>query len=147
LGGALTRRPARPTAAVNRRHRDVLERGKVRERAHDLVGAYDAGAHDPVRRPAAHPLALEKHLARGRRQRRRDDAEQGGLAGAVGADDAEDLALQKVEVDAVERAQTAKSLAHPAYGQEGSHARALARRRRRKKSPVRPSGSNKMMKM
>jgi hypothetical protein len=63
-----------------------------RQQAHVLEGAAHAHAGDLARGVAGHRLAEEAHLARGRRIHARDLVEHRALAGAVGADQREDLA-------------------------------------------------------
>jgi hypothetical protein len=53
-------------------------------------------------------LAEQPQLAGGRGQQPEQQPDQGGLAGAVGADQADDLAGGDVEVDAVDRQQLAE---------------------------------------
>src|SRR3569623_110430 len=50
-------------------------------------------------------VAVDPYRARGGRDDAADDADQGGLASAVGAQQREDLALADVEIDTVERPQ------------------------------------------
>jgi hypothetical protein len=99
----------------------VLEHGEVGERPNDLVRAYDAGAHAAVRGESGDRTVVEQDLPRGRALRAGDHAEQRGLAGAVGTDDAEDLALAQVEVDAVEGAQPAEPLGETAGLEQRHH--------------------------
>ena len=62
---------------------------------------------------ARHVLAAEAHLPGGRRMRADQDAEQGRLAGAVGADDADRFAGVDREIDGVEDHQRAEALVEP----------------------------------
>ena len=52
-----------------------------------------------------------------------DRVEQRRLAGAVGADDGEDVALHHVEAHVADGKQAAKALAHPGDGQKRAHSR------------------------
>ena len=69
-----------------RADRDVLPHGQARERLHDLEGARDAAAREPVRRLAGDVGAVVDDAAFARRQEAGDDREQRGLAGAVRPD-------------------------------------------------------------
>ena len=48
-------------------------------------------------------VAVDGHLALGRHQDAADDADQRGLAGAVGAEQREDLAAMDIKIDALKR--------------------------------------------
>src|SRR5439155_17720008 len=78
--------------AEQRAHGGVLSDGHGRERAHDLEGAPDTQAGDPVGRHDADRLFLPADVARVRTSESADAVEEGRLAGAVGPDDAEYLA-------------------------------------------------------
>ena len=53
---------------------------------------------------------LEQHLARGHREHAADQVDGGALARAIGADEAEDLALLDLEIEPVDRAHAAEML-------------------------------------
>lgn len=76
-----------------RHHHQILARGEVVELVGDLEGAYQAFVEARVGRQRGDVLAEEADGARGRLQGAGDQVEQRGLARAVGADEAEDLAL------------------------------------------------------
>ena len=81
----------------------VVEHRQVAEQREVLEGAADADVGDAVRRPAQDAAALEQDVAGARRVEPAEAVEQRRLAGAVRADQAEDLALPHVERDVVER--------------------------------------------
>ena len=83
-------------------HRGVLEQLDV------LEGAGDAASRRWCGGDAGDVLALENEAAAGRLVDAADEVEDRGLAGAVGADDGEDLALLHVEGDPVDRADAAE---------------------------------------
>ena len=85
----------------------VLQHGEIGEQADLLEGASDADGVNAVRGEAGDVGVLEAHPARVRRHESGEAVEQGGLASAVGADDADDLALGHVEGDVRERPQAA----------------------------------------
>jgi hypothetical protein len=95
-------------AAPRRGHGDVgaeLEILADRERREDAAasGRGRAAAHEVVARHAADRRALEEDAARARRDHPRGRGERRRLAGAVGADERDDLARLHLERDAVER--------------------------------------------
>ena len=94
---------ALPGAAVPA-DQHVLAGGHVREQAQVLEGPGDAELGDPVRGKAVDPLALEQHVALAGGEQPGDAVEE-GLAGPVGPDQADDLALADGEVDLVHRHQ------------------------------------------
>src|SRR5262245_8689649 len=71
---------------------DILERSHVREEADVLEGARDAARGNLVRLEAGQARAAEMEFTAVGGVDSRQDIEQGGLAGAVGADETEDLA-------------------------------------------------------
>ena len=90
-------------------------------------------AHDVV--------AVGEHRAARRRHDPADDADQRGLAGAVGAEQGEDLALADLEVDVLQRLQAGGvGLGQPGDGDDGRHrceSRVVIRARRRSSRPCR----------
>src|SRR5205823_8567693 len=75
----------------------VLDQAQLRERARDLVRARDAGVRDAIGRMQADLGAAKEHRAGAGLERAGDKIEHGALARAVGADQAEDLALGDLE--------------------------------------------------
>ena len=117
VGGAAEARVARTDET--REHRAlVLLPGKNEIFAHreprkdlqQLEGAADAEPVEVARAHAGDGPSVEPHLALARRQLAEDAVEQGRLAAAVGADDAEDLALAHLEGNAVDRSDAAEAL-------------------------------------
>ena len=86
----------------------IAQHGRILEQFDVLEGAGNAEAGDLVGRLLGDVLVLEKDLARGRRIDPRDQVEDRTLAGAVGADDREDLALLHGEADGIDRLQAAE---------------------------------------
>ena len=78
-------------------YEEVLEHGLVLEELGVLEGAGDTALGHPVHRQPRDVLPGEGHGARVDIVETADEVEDGGLAGAVRADDAEDLALLHVE--------------------------------------------------
>src|SRR5262249_30154846 len=90
---------------------NVVAAGHGTEHAHELERAADAEPGDPMRgEPADRPL-LEAHFATVAPQRPRDQVEHGGLAGAVGPDQSDDLATHDGKRHLVDRNEAAKGLA------------------------------------
>jgi hypothetical protein len=115
LGGLARDRPrfADVAVAMEGADHDVLLDRHSREGLHDLEGAAEAERGEirraarvmprPVRRADAHRAGIGIEEAR-------DHVEDGGLAGPVRADQAEDLALPEREVDIVGHVQAAEAL-------------------------------------
>src|SRR5207245_4711901 len=103
FGGALR-------GAEVRGHRHVLEDGELPERPRNLERTRDPEVADLVGREAGELLRAEAHRAGGRRERARHAVEEGGLARAVRADEAEDLALLHLEGGGVPRGEAAEAL-------------------------------------
>src|SRR6185437_710193 len=104
-----------------------------RKGAHHLEGAADAEAADAVGLAAEHIPALEGDRAAVAPQEAVEQVEERRLAGAVGADDAEDLALADGESHLLHRAQSTEGLGEIAddedrlAGAGGSGVRRLGR--------------------
>ena len=90
----------------------VLGRREVLVDRRVLAG--DADQLADAMRLAGHVDAEDLGVARVDRQQRREHPQHRGLAGAVRPEDAEDLALADLEVDAVDGAQVAERLHQPA---------------------------------
>src|SRR6202043_2872424 len=82
-------------------------------------GAADADFGDPVRRARQDALALHQDVAGARLVEPGEAVEQRGLAGAVRADQAEDLALMHVERHAIQRDDAAEHDADVANRKQG----------------------------
>src|SRR5262249_37695069 len=92
-----------------------------------LVHGLDAGVAGVLRALEVHEPAVDVELAGIGHERAGEALDERRLAGAVVADDRQDLARVKVEVDAVEPDDAAERLHHAASGQHrflgGRHAR------------------------
>ena len=86
----------------------IAQHGRVLEQFDVLERAGDAEAGDLVRRLLGDVLVIEEDLARRRRVDPRDQVEDRALAGAIGADDREDLALLHGEADRIDRLEAAE---------------------------------------
>src|SRR2546430_9402976 len=104
--------------AEERAHRGVLANRHRGERPHDLEGAPDPQPRDPVGSQAADRGILPADLAGVRAIEPADAVEQGGLAGAVRSDDAQDITLLDLEGDAGEGVDATETLAEVAYGEQ-----------------------------
>src|SRR5215471_3623905 len=122
----------------------VLDDSEVAERLDDLEGPAHAETPDGMRGETADRAAAEADLARRARQGPRDEVDQGGLARAVGTDEAEDLAVLEVEAHLRHRGQSAEPLGHAPRLDEGHRStpgtradsgRACATRTRARGSP------------
>ena len=101
-------------------HLQVLEHGHAREDPATLRRLRDPQAHDAVGGEAVEALPVEDHGAPARPHRAEDGAEGGGLAGAVGADEGDDLPRLDGERDPAQGADIAVVGVHVV---EGEHAR------------------------
>ena len=102
----------------------VAQHGRVVEQLDVLEGARDPHLGDVMRRRRGELLAVEHQPARGRVIEPRDQVEDRGLAGAVRADDREDLPLLDGEVDLIDRLQAAE-LQREVFRNSGSSSVAL----------------------
>ena len=118
VGEPACRRP--PEALRDRARLDVLAHAQMAEQAHDLEGAGDAARGDLARRQAGDVGAVAQHAAVLRCYLPGDDVDQRRLAGAVGADQPQDLAGLEAQRHAIERAQ-AGELDRDLQGFEGRY--------------------------
>src|SRR5699024_3214638 len=91
-------------------HNDVVLHRHAGEQADVLEGTGEAQLGDAVRLPAGDVLSQHLHLALGGVVHAGNDVEQGTLAGAVGTDDADDLAGVDLHADVRQSHQTAETL-------------------------------------
>ena len=82
-----------------------------------LEGAGQPQAADDVRRLAGDVVVAEGDLSRGEGQHAADEIEDGGLPGSVRPDDAVDLPLTHLQVDAIDGAQAAEAAGQPGCAQ------------------------------
>ena len=102
---------------------EVLEHGGVLEQLDVLERPRDAAPGHLVRRHPRDVLPVEDQAARAWIVDPRDQIEDGRLAGAVGADDREDLARLDLEAHAVDGPQAAEVHDEPLRGQEAQRNR------------------------
>jgi hypothetical protein len=98
----------------------VAQHGGILEQFDVLEGAGDAELGDAERGLLGDVLILEENPARGRLVDPRDQIEDRALAGPVGADDLENLALLHGEGDRVDRFQAAE-MQRQVLGAEVAH--------------------------
>ena len=98
----------------------ICQHGRILEQFDVLEGAGDAEPGDVVSRLLGDVLVFEKDLAVRRRIDARDQVEDRALAGAVGADDREDLALLDREAHGIDRLQAAE-MQRQVFGPEIAH--------------------------
>src|SRR3989442_1383433 len=136
-----TPRLGEPAAAtVQRSHQHVLGDGESREELRDLERLGDPESAHGVGVQARDRAATIAHRPGCWRLQPGDQVEQCALAGAVWADDAEDLAFRQREVHGVQSHQGPEALGDPAH-LEKAHAVASVRRRTRAKMLVKPPGA------
>ena len=123
--------------AGQRADHDVLGHGEIGEGLELLEGARDAAAGDAVGPQAGDLAAVEEDAAGVGRLEAGDQVEQRRLAGAVGADDAEDLALVDIEGDVGVGGEAAEALGHAFDVEQQAHVRLPPRRRMRSSNRLR----------
>src|SRR3979490_472681 len=100
---------------------DVVEHAHMMEQRQVLEGAADAEPGPRVGIECGDILAAIEQLAFGRPVAAGDAVDDRGLAGAVGADDREQLAVVDAKTDFGERTHATKAQRHPAHFQSVSH--------------------------
>ena len=108
------------TLGLGAGHRDRVEHRHRRHQLRRLEAARHAQAGDAVGCQAGHVAPAERHPAAVGPVEPGDQVGEGGLAGAVGADDAQHLAPGEVDVDTGQRPHAAIGLLEPADGQGGT---------------------------
>ncbi len=98
---------------------DVVAHRHVGKHARGLEGAGDAVCGVAVRVAADQVVSIHQQLAAGGAQHARDGVEKGRLAGAVGADDADQFAGAKHRIDPIDSGQAAKTHRDLARLQQG----------------------------
>src|SRR5262249_10488616 len=89
---------------------DVLDQCHLRKRTRDLEGAPEAKANAAMRRQPLDRPPLDPDMARGRALAACQEVEHRRLAGAVGSDQAADLARLHLERNAVDCREAAEAL-------------------------------------
>ena len=84
------------------RQRHIVEGGEIVEHVDELEAARDAGLDAFGHGENGDVLTLEDDLAASGLKLRADDIDERGLAGAVGSDERDELALLDGEVDVVD---------------------------------------------
>ncbi len=107
-------------AEGGQRHHDVLARRELVEQRHDLEGARHALVGDGVGAEAGDILAIETDAAAARLDPTGQHIEERGLAGAVGAHDAVQLAFRHGQVDLLEHHAVPEAHVH-AFRLDQSH--------------------------
>ena len=116
----LTAEPAReeaaPGAILRRvlRHPQVLPHREAAEEADVLEGARDAESQALVRRQAIEGFTVKKDFAARAAKKPGHDVHRRAFAGAVRADQADDLALGDREIEVIDRAHAAEVARHAA---------------------------------
>src|SRR5262249_30941069 len=106
--------------AVEAGEHHVLENREPAKWPGNLEGAPDAQVDDSMRRQPGDLVALETDRAAVGREGPREHVEDRALAGAVGPDEAEDLAGLDVERDVGDGGEAAEALGQPLDGQQES---------------------------
>ena len=117
--------------ALGDRHVDVLQHREAAEQPVDLEGAGDAALDALGLLDLGDVLALEQHLAGARRQHAGQQIDEGGLAGAVRADQRVARAFLQREGDVARGAERAEALAERARFEQRGHGGVFSRCRHR----------------
>ncbi len=128
---------------ADQRHLDVLADRHGMKRLGDLKSAADAPAKPLLRGGEGDGLALEQDDAAIRPELPADHVEDGGFAGAVGADQRDHLAALHGKADLARRDDAAEGFAQPLHRQQ-AHARSS---RHCRIVPTRPRGKTSTMPM
>src|SRR5213075_1862799 len=123
----------------------VLERGQVGEKANVLEGARDARSGDGMRGESPERASIEMKTAGIRRVHAGEQVEERGLAGAVRADQAEDLARGDGEGNVFQRLQAAEALGYAGHFDQRAHGVCSVSSRLRTLEGRRPAGRNSMI--
>ncbi len=112
-----------------KRELDVLEHGLAVQRTRMLEDDADPGPGDAMGRPSGDVDAVELHRAGIRPLDAHDELHHRRFAGAVRADEAEDLAARDVEGDVLDGDEAAEALGEAADGEArgAGHSRSPAR--------------------
>ena len=121
--------PVRPRRRQVGAELEILEHGHERKQASALGNEHDRPLHPFVGRQPVDPFAVEPDLALHARLDAGDAQQRAALAGAVGADEADDLALVHPQVDVVQH------LRPVVKGVEATNAQHRSRRDRRRSPP------------
>ena len=108
-------------AAQEGAHLEVLVHRHLAEHVVHLRHVADAAVHDAVGRPAGDVLAVEHDVATADGEQAEHGLHRGGLAGAVGADDDDDLALAHGDRHPVQDVGVAVAAAHVLHVEQRHH--------------------------
>ena len=131
-----------------RADQDILHHAEVAEHATKLERTRDTAGPPVSRAKSGDGLPIETDLAAVRPVEPGNEIEQGGLAGTVRADDADQFALGEVEIDVVDRGEPAEAPCQSTQGKQGCMAgdwrvRAVSDLRTHQMVPNRPCGRNR----
>ena len=93
-------------------HHDIFHRGHVLEQTDVLIGPGDASLCHTVRRITRNIMAIEQDLSLLRGVKTGDAVEEGGLPGAIGANDAVDGGCFDVQINIGNGREAAKSFGY-----------------------------------
>ena len=127
--------PGEAIALCNRDGDVIAHRGRMQQRV-DLMGAHQAAPNACFGREPVDRFALYQYGTGIGAQNAGEQIDQGRLAGAVGADQADPCPAREIQVDGLGDGQGAKVLAQPAHRKD--HVRHRAHRRRNRPSSARP---------
>src|SRR5262249_20819745 len=123
------RRDGRRLRRKQRAGRDVFEHRHLGKGLHDLERARDAALGRLVRLLAGHVAAAKAHPAGAWAQHAGHEIDERRLAGAVGADQADDLAGRELQRHVVDGADAAEGPRNPFHFEDRRHGTALRRKK------------------
>src|SRR6185369_1167346 len=123
---------------------DVVQRCQPREQAGDLECARHAELCHPVRREPGAVQSLERDAAGGRRDSAADHIEHSRLAGAVRADQPDDLIAADLEIDRIGGHEPAESAGQTLEFQQRAHSATFDAVARDGRSEAMPPGRKTM---
>ena len=107
------------------RHLHVFDHGHGCKRLRDLKRACHTMATNRMRREPQQVFSIKHNRAPIRTELAVDHVERGGLAGAIGTDQCQQLPGTQLEVNAIHRMDAAKRFAKPAHAQKAHRATLL----------------------
>src|SRR5690242_9651154 len=114
---------------IEHRHTDIVGKIEADKRPWQLEAACEAAVRALMRRETIHRVAVEMHAALFVLQRTADAVDQCAFAGSVRADQPDSFAGLHLELDAIERDESAETFADVADVKKRAHLLLRARRR------------------
>src|SRR5439155_23997983 len=107
------------TGSEQRAHRDIIKDSQPRKWPRDLKRASESQSGATISRQMPEVVSFERQIAQAGSQRSTDQAHQRGFAGAVWADETQNLATLNVQAQARQCDQALETLCEAANSKEG----------------------------